>query len=149
MACMLQNTFIELNTNCYYFKCLTWRVALEIPIKCLMLVVRFFVIEMIWLILLSCNFTSSWIIVIIFIYWTDFHEEATFTMTSRGRFKLICDKFEYTKSHSNENTTFWRCVQARRNYCKAKAMTRQFGPKQMVKTYDEHNHDVHNHQPEL
>lgn len=65
-------------------------------------------------------------------------------MTNRGRFKLQHLGYEYTKNYSNSSGTYWRCVQARRGYCKGKARSKQIGPRQMVGAYDTHNHEPDN-----
>lgn len=76
----------------------------------------------------------------------DFTDEAVFTMTSRGRFKLVHNGYEYTErtgaryAKRQEETKSWRCIRNRRYYCKGKAITRQIGSKQMIHVYGEHDH---------
>lgn len=63
-------------------------------------------------------------------------------MTMRGRFKLVHNGYEYTEQSGAKNaqTTTWRCVRSRRQHCKGKAITKQIDSKQMIKTYNEHDH---------
>lgn len=78
--------------------------------------------------------------VILLLFGTDFPDEAIFSLTNRGHFKLMHEGFEYIKNHTTNTTTFWRCVQNRWKYCKGKARSKQIGQLQMVAAYDAHNH---------
>lgn len=71
----------------------------------------------------------------------DFKDEATFTMTKKGRLKLLHEGFEFTKHKTNKlGITFWECSKTRRFYCKGKARTSQIDGKEVVKLYGVHNH---------
>lgn len=61
-------------------------------------------------------------------------------MTRNGGFKLIHRNIEYFKLRCRRDVTYWRCLKCSRGKCKGKAITRQIGLKQMVKTYGMHNH---------
>lgn len=69
-----------------------------------------------------------------------FDEEATFTMTRTGNLKLIHHLYEYTKNYVRGDATYWRCV--KRSTCRAKAVTRNIGHREMVKVYDSHSHEA-------
>lgn len=69
-----------------------------------------------------------------------FTEEAIFTMSNHGRFKLVHDDKEYWKISKNNETSYWICSKYAKTGCKAKARTRRFGQKEMVKFCNEHNH---------
>lgn len=71
---------------------------------------------------------------------SDFNEEAVFTMSLRGRFKLLAHGFEFFQSKRKSGITYWRCAECNRLKCRGKAQSRQIGPKNMVKLYGEHNH---------
>ena len=75
-----------------------------------------------------------------------FIEEATFTLSNRGQFKLIHQGFGYNKMSISaiSGITTWRCS-LNQSYphlhCKAKAYTCQVGSTQRVKLSD----DMHTH----
>lgn len=76
-------------------------------------------------------------------YLTEYKDEATFTMTRAGKFKLLQGGYEFTKMKSNlQGHTIWKCSQKSRLRCKGKAKTQQIDGREMVKLYD-----IHNHQP--
>lgn len=77
---------------------------------------------------------------IVFNFLIDFQDVATFTSTVRGQVKLIHKGFEYTRYQFRNNFTKWRCCKCRWQQCKGKAITRQFGPIEMVRAYGKHNH---------
>lgn len=74
-----------------------------------------------------------------------FDEEATFTLSNRGQFKLIHRSFGYNKMSVSMQSgiTTWRCA-LNQSYpdlkCKAKAYTKQFGSLQKVKIIGDHTH---------
>lgn len=74
-----------------------------------------------------------------------FDEEATFTLSARGQFKLVHKEFGYNKMSDSTTTgmTTWRCA-LNQSYphfkCKCKAYTRKFGALQRVKIVGEHTH---------
>lgn len=77
-----------------------------------------------------------------------FIEEATFTLSNRGQFKLIHQGFGYNKMSISavSGITTWRCS-LNQSYphlhCKAKAYTCQVGSTQRVKLSDEmHTHST-------
>lgn len=74
-----------------------------------------------------------------------FDEEATFTLSMRGQFKLVHGGFGYNKmcASISSGITTWRCA-LNQSYphlkCRAKCYTRQFGVLQKVKQIGEHTH---------
>lgn len=72
---------------------------------------------------------------------SDYEDEATFTMSLRGNFKLMYKGYEYIKRFDNlQGETNWRCCESRWEQCKGKAKTKQIGLKHMVTSYRSHNH---------
>lgn len=74
----------------------------------------------------------------------EFTQEATYTMSQFGKFKLVDSKtgFEFhqtSRNGSNERT--WECSKRRRQRCKGKAKTCKIGSKEMAYFYDTHNHE--------
>lgn len=70
----------------------------------------------------------------------DWYQEAVFSTTQQGRLKLIHRGFQYTTANKNNGVTYWVCSK-KRCECRGKARTMQINGKQMVKTYDLHNHN--------
>lgn len=70
---------------------------------------------------------------------TEFPEEATFTLSKKGHFKLINNGFCYIKFMKSKNLTRWRCSKYALE-CKAKAITKKINSIEMVKVYNPHNH---------
>lgn len=73
-------------------------------------------------------------------------EEAVFTVTDRGAFKLIKNGYTYTKSTNTKRKSdyiSWRCslMKNHRYICKAKARTKKIGSIERVRFYDEHSHE--------
>lgn len=54
----------------------------------------------------KCN----WFLVF-FIFHTEYVEEATFTMTLQGKFKLVHNGFQYTRKEFRNDVTYWVCKQ--------------------------------------
>lgn len=73
-------------------------------------------------------------------FWTGYFDEATFSMTSRGRFKLIYRGFQYIQKYTKGSTSMWRCIQERHGHCRGKAKLLQVGAKNVVDVYCGHNH---------
>lgn len=69
-----------------------------------------------------------------------FNDEAVFTMSTRGRFKLVHNGFEYFQGRVTKDVTYWRCKDRIHNRCKGKAITQNVGSKEVVKSYGIHNH---------
>lgn len=68
-----------------------------------------------------------------------FFEEATFTLTKRRAYKLIHNNYEFLRHRSSQDgATYWLCSHCQT--CKAKAYTKPFSSKEMVKTFGEHSH---------
>lgn len=76
----------------------------------------------------------------LFHFRSGFNEEALFTVTERGYFKLIHEGYEYTKDRIKNDVTFWRCFRRRPLNCLAKARTRQINERNMVAITAPHNH---------
>lgn len=70
----------------------------------------------------------------------DYHDEAIFSMTSRGRCKLINQGYEYIQKYTKNSSTLWRCIRERHGQCRGKAESYQVGQKHVVKVYCAHNH---------
>lgn len=74
-----------------------------------------------------------------------FDEEATFTLSARGQYKLIHDNYDYNKMNFStaSGITTWRCG-LNQSYpylkCRAKAHTKQVGSIQKVKVIEKHTH---------
>lgn len=69
-----------------------------------------------------------------------YHDEATFTLSNQGTYKLVCNDNEFTRHRlCSDGSTYWVCSRRKRN-CKAKAHTKQFGSVEMVKYIGEHCH---------
>lgn len=90
-------------------------------------------------------FNCTCLIRFYFFFCAGFIEEATFTLSNRGQFKLIHDGYGYNKvNFSNASgITTWRCSlnQTYRDLkCYAKAYTKQVGSIQKVKKLGEHTH---------
>lgn len=74
-----------------------------------------------------------------------FDEEACFTLSMRGQFKLVHSGYGYTKMcvSSMSGITTWRCA-LNQSYphlkCRAKCYTRQVGIFQKVKQIGDHTH---------
>lgn len=87
-----------------------------------------------WKLNLKINFISIFLS-------TDCHNEATFAMTNRGRFKLRDTQgYEYIKKYSKNSSTMWRCIRERHGQCRGKAESYQVGIKHVVNVYCGHNH---------
>lgn len=73
---------------------------------------------------------------------SDFKDEATFTMTSRGHFKLLHGGFEFIKNGINKrgDLTYWHCSTKYKSHCKGKAQTRRIDTREMVRASGVHNH---------
>lgn len=80
-------------------------------------------------------------LMIVYFLTTDFTDEAVFSLTTKGRSKLVHLGFEYTKNFTNSSGTHWRCVRSRRHSCKGKAITKQIGHMNVVSAYHTHNHE--------
>lgn len=61
-------------------------------------------------------------------------------MTRFSTLKLIHNSFEYLKTHTHKDVTYWRCAKSREVKCKAVAHTKGFNGKQMVKLNGFHIH---------
>lgn len=70
----------------------------------------------------------------------EYIHEAIFTMTIRGKTKLLHDGYEYTKTDARNGVTYWVCTKARNQYCRGKAKSRQIGLREMMTPYSDHNH---------
>lgn len=81
---------------------------------------------------------------VLFNLFVGFDEEATFTLSARGQFKLIHENFDYVKmSVSQTGITKWRCGKNQsfpHLKCKAKAETIEVGQIQKVKIIGTHTH---------
>lgn len=88
----------------------------------------------------NINFINN----LFFNFGLEFTQEATYTMTIFGKFKLIDSKtgFEYHQtSRGGAKERTWECSKRRRMRCKGKARTCKIGSKEMAYFYDKHNHD--------
>lgn len=73
----------------------------------------------------------------------DFNEEAIFTRTAKGNFKLSHEGFQYTRHTTNKkDLTYWECVRKRRYNCRGRAQTRLIDGIEMAKFYGTHNHHL-------
>lgn len=72
----------------------------------------------------------------------DFTEEAEFTLSRAGQFKLTHQNHGFYKHSVKPNgETFWRCDKYRIRNCKVKAFTFKVGSKEMVKVFGSHMHE--------
>lgn len=69
----------------------------------------------------------------------DFPEQATFTLSKKGHFKLMNNGFCYLKFKKSKYLTRWRCSKYA-SECKGKAVTKKINSIEMVKVYNPHNH---------
>lgn len=69
-------------------------------------------------------------------------------MTRAGNFKLMHGRFGYTRAECHKDVTYWRCSKAKSGKCRAKAHTRNFGEKHLVKIIGTHNHSQDNFESE-
>lgn len=75
-----------------------------------------------------------------FLFETDFKDEATFTISRMGHFKLAHDGFTYLKLRKVNDSTRWRCSRYHYSKCRGKAITQKINSVEMVKAYGTHNH---------
>lgn len=66
--------------------------------------------------------------------------EAQFTLSKKGRYKLVDNQYELIKHHTARGATYWVCTQRIKLNCKGKCYTKPFNGRQMVKHIAEHNH---------
>ena len=64
------------------------------------------------------------------------YTEAVFTMSIRGRSKLVLGGHEYSKYYVKKDITHWRCIDLK--HCRAKATSQPMGLKHMAKSYGVH-----------
>ncbi|XP_055304405.1 modifier of mdg4-like isoform X9 [Sitodiplosis mosellana] len=69
--------------------------------------------------------------------YTKGYTEAVFTMSTRGRSKLVLQGHEYLKYYVSKDVTHWRCIDYVKQ-CRAKCVTQLIGLKHMAKAYGIH-----------
>lgn len=69
-----------------------------------------------------------------------FFDEAKFTLSKRGKFKLVDNQYELIKHRGVKDATYWVCTQRIKLNCKGKCYTKTFNGRQLVKHIAKHNH---------
>lgn len=69
-----------------------------------------------------------------------FYAEAKFTLSNRGKYKLLDDRYELLKHHTAKGATYWMCAQRIKLNCKGKCYTKAFNGHHMIKHIANHNH---------
>lgn len=69
-----------------------------------------------------------------------FLSEAKFTISKKGRYKLVDNQYELNKHRMVKDATYWVCTQRIKLNCKGKCYTKPFNGRQMVKHIAQHNH---------
>lgn len=69
-----------------------------------------------------------------------FLDEAKFTLTKMGKYKLIDNQYELVKHHTAKKTTYWMCTKRIKLKCKGKCYTKTIDGRQMIKRIAKHNH---------
>lgn len=72
---------------------------------------------------------------------TGFNEVAVLTIGSKKTLSLIHNGYEFKKHRiTSSGASYWLCRKQRDLKCKAKAYTKQFGIRNLVKVTGEHSH---------
>lgn len=68
------------------------------------------------------------------------YEEAVFTMSKKGKSKLVKNGYMFVRLHESKGKGLWECTERRNHKCRGKARTMLINLKQMVQFYCDHNH---------